>query len=184
MRAIVIRLLNLFALLGAVAWLARAPDWEPLVTSFALLAAFLGQELWPALKPLGNDKKLFECFLSDFPSNGRSARFLDEHDIGGSFRSDDLNELYNFLNTWNDAEHEFHNKKLEAQRKKLWKAANKFCSELSLKVYAGREGFLTMDLKDFEDRPEALATRDNLNNLATQVFREHQEFVRIGRFLA
>ncbi len=156
---------------------------EPLVASLGLLGALIGQEVWQVSKLSKNDSLLFEQFLSEFPSNGRSARFLESHDIGGSFRDDELKELDKFAESWGNADHEFGNKRLEAQRKELLQATEKFRTDLSLNVFAGSHGFLTMDLKDYEDRPELLATRERLNNLAMEVFKQHQELVRLGRKL-
>lgn len=183
MHSMMVRLLNLLALLAAVAWLARMPGWEPLVTSIALFSAFIGQELWSILKHVNNDKILFEKFLSDFPSNGRSALFLKEHDIGAPFNSDDLNEIDAFLSTWNNAEHEFKIKKLEKQRLKLVDSIQKFRADLSFNIFPGSRGYLTMDLKDYEDREEKLEIRNRLNSLASQGYKNHQELVRLGKKL-
>lgn len=181
MKHFALRLLNLLALLGTTAWLARAPDWEPLVTFIGLLAALVGQEIWPVLKNEDNDKILFEKFLAEFPSIGDSARFLQDQDIGAPFLSDALKELDAFVRNWGNAEHEFRNEKLETQRKKLFDLAETFRNELSVSVYPGGGGFLTMDIKDLEDRPEKLKRRDHLNEMATRVFREHQELIRLGK---
>ncbi|HYD34170.1 MAG TPA: hypothetical protein VEA39_06315 [Methylophilaceae bacterium] len=183
LHSITVRFLNLLALLAAVAWLARIPSWEPLITSIALLATFIGQELWPLLKQSDKDKLLLDKFQSEFPSNGRSVLFLQGHDIGAPFNSDRLNEIDAFASTWDNAEHEFRNGKLEKQRRKLLNSARIFRADLSLNVFSGSRGYLTMDLKDYEDRPEKIATRNRLNDLATQVFKDHQELVRLGRKL-
>ena len=181
MRTTVLRLVNLLALLGAIVWLARAPDWEPLVTSVGLFGVLVGHE-FKLQRNDGRDRSLFERFLADLPSAGRSLRFLEHQDIGASFHSDDLSELDHFAQTWENAEHEFQDQKLEVQRKKLLQALRTFRNELSVNIFAGRpSGFLTMDLNDHEDRPEVWATRNRLNNLASVVHVEHQELVRLGR---
>lgn len=134
----------------------------------------------PSVK--SGDQSLFGTLLTDLPSGGRSLRFLKEQDIGAPFRSDDLTELNQFAETWNDAAHEFQDSALEAQRKKLLLALVSFLRELSTNIFpSSPTGFLTMDLKDFEDRPEKLAVRDKLHELANNAYKEHQTLVRIGR---
>jgi hypothetical protein len=102
-----------------------------------------------------HDRQLFTLFLKDFPSQGRATIFLRDHDIGGRFRSSDLNEIYDFLHTWNNAEHEFNNPELEKKRQALWDALNMFSQELGQHTsMTHRDGWLSIDLRDFEDRPE------------------------------
>ncbi|HKQ93014.1 MAG TPA: hypothetical protein VJZ77_20305 [Blastocatellia bacterium] len=97
-----IKLLNLLGLLAAVAWLARHPDWEPAVTSIGLFASLIALEVSDKKKnskELLNetDRKLFEQFCKEFPSDGNSARFLSEHDLGVSWHAQKLYEIDNFL---------------------------------------------------------------------------------------
>lgn len=109
-------------------------------------------------------------------------RFLREHDIGGPFQSSALEDVNNFIHTWDDAEHEFQHKELEARRKALLKSAQNFREEIATHTFPSNvSGYLTMDLRDYEDRPEKLAIRKHLNDLATDLYNQHQEFVRFGR---
>lgn len=184
---------NLFAvaaLVGAEAWFLHGyfsgtPEFEPALAFVTALGVLLGKDpIRSVLKgpAVEHDRELYARFLSDFPSNGRSARFLESHDIGTPFRSDVLTELDRFSESWAGAEHEFISSPLELQRRKLLRRLGDFRKELSLSVFAANtQGFLTMDLRDFEDRPEMLAKRERLNQLATDVFAEHQELIRIGR---
>lgn len=129
-----------------------------------------------------HDRQLFTLFLKDFPSQGRATIFLRDHDIGGRFRSSDLNEIYDFLHTWNNAEHEFNNPELEKKRQALWDALNMFSQELGQHTsMTHRDGWLSIDLRDFEDRPERIEIRDNLNALATKAYQAHQDFIRVGK---
>lgn len=178
--------LNLLALLGAVVWLARAPDWEPAVTSIALLATLVGLEVRGrgllARKPTV-DSKLFDEFLREFPSNGKSARFLLDQDIGAPFHQSALREMDRFVDHWNDAEHEFHNKELETKRIALYKHCRDFRVRLSVNIgLVGRSAeFYSLGIDDFEMRPEKLSLQQSLNDEASDVYRAHQELVRAGR---
>jgi len=180
--AFLIKSINLLALLFAVAWLARSPDWEPVVTSLVLLATLIGQEIAASRRSVvdRHDESLFDLFLRDFPSNGSSARFLSEHDIGASFPRENLEQLSNFTLRWGNAEHEFHDKELEKSRKKLFDLAKEFQSDLSVSIFPIEGGWFSMDLQDFERRPEKLAKRDALNEQASKVYEAHQKFVRLG----
>lgn len=182
MMALAIKGINLAALLVAVAWLARAPDWEPVVTSLVLLATLVGQELAPSLRGAvdQHDRRLFDQFLEDFPSNGSSARFLSEHDIGNSFPRDDLDQLTYFTVHWDNAEREFHDKALEKNRQKLLRLAKEFRHDLSLNIFPIDGGWFSMELRDYEDRPKKLEKRDALNKQATEVYEVHQGLVRLG----
>jgi len=104
-----VRLLNLLALLASVAWWGKQGGWESVITSLGLLAAFIYQDVNVGDKAPTHDEQLYRKFLADFPSNGSSARFFKEHDIGVRFRSDRLNEFDRFMDTWQNAEHEFKN---------------------------------------------------------------------------
>lgn len=103
------------------------------------------------------DKVLFEKFLTKFPSTGRSCKFLSDQDVGAPFSGDDLKDLDNFINNWNNAEHVFLTKKIEKQKMKLWKLASEYRPELSRNIFAGPNGLLSwilaMERKTQRKRP-------------------------------
>jgi hypothetical protein len=177
----VLRLLNLFALLGAVAWLARVPDWEPAITSLGLLAALLGQEYPLLRKHREHDATLLKKFSADFPSQGRTALFLRDHDLGGPFRTDATDDLDRFLHTWDNAEHEFVSQKLEIARKALMICGTEFRKRLSKEISMTNAGFFSIGMDDLEMRPEMFRKRDELNRLASRVYRAHQSLIRAGK---
>jgi hypothetical protein len=179
----ILRAVNLAALLAAFAWWGRQGGWEPAATSLSLLGAFLYQESGSYSGARTHDKKLYEKFLKEFPSNGSSLRLLKEHDFGGSFLAENLNDFHEFLETWQNAEQEFNNKKLNSYLRSLIQKSNEFNTEYLQHVFANPGGVRTMDLKDWEDRPEKLLVRGKLNKLSTQVYYAHQEMVRQGRRL-
>lgn len=168
------------ALLGAVAWLARAPDWEPGITALGLLGSLLAQEYPRLQKHRDRDRALYLQFKEQFPSGGRAASFLRDHDIGGSFSTDTLDELDGFLHRWTDAEHEFIDRRLEEARKILLIVGNEFRRKLSTAITLDRYGRYSIGLHDMEMRPEMLRLQTDLNRLASRVFRAHQNFVRVG----
>jgi len=179
----VLRLLNLLILLAAVAWLARSPDWEPAVTSLGLLAALLGQE-YPRLKSnRERDKALFLRFKTEFPTNGTSARFLRDHDIGAPFSTNATNELDAFLEGWDNAEHEFIDRKLETARKVLLITGTEFRNRLTTQIAMDRNGRYSIGMDDMEMRPEMFTKRNELNRLSTSVYKSHQNVMRAGKYV-
>ncbi|MHB1991594.1 hypothetical protein [Metallibacterium scheffleri] len=180
MARLALRLLNLLAVLAAAAWLARQPSFAALATFLPLLALLLGQELAarPPKKHVA-DSELFQAFLAVLPSDGQFVSFLKDHDIGAPFRCSALDEMYTFLRDWGNAEHEFKIKKLEKQRSELYQQTERFSNKLSLAIFTCGDSFYSMELRDFEDRPEMLQKRDALNNMATSIYEAHLELVRL-----
>lgn len=175
-----LRFLNLVALLISVVWLSRNPDWEPAVTALGLFAALLAQEYPRLKKNQDRDRELFLKFKSQFPSNGKTAKFLRNHDIGGSFSTDVLDELDRFLEEWTNAEHEFIDQQLEIARKALVIVGREFSRNISSAVCLDRNDRYSIGLHDMELRTEMLALKNRLNNEATRVFRAHQSLMRAG----
>lgn len=196
MISFVFKILNLLVLLLSVAWLVSAPDWEPLIVSLGLFIAFLGQEyqLYNQLhqpnkelpqEALSNvsqsDIDLFDKFRRELPSDGEAIDFLKEHDLGNSFHNDKLKEIDHFLWNWNNADHEFVNEQLEELRIALLEQMETFKSNLSLAVQSKGNGWFSIGLKDFEDRPKMFELKDELNQMATGVYEVHQELIRTGK---
>ena len=129
------------------------------------------------------DRGLFAQFLQDFPSDGKSVYFLRDHDIGGSFGLEQLEQIHYFLNHWNDAEHEFFNPELEQSRKALFDTLKTFDEELgkysSTSIWAPQ--IHSRGFNDVEERPHMLELRDRLNDLVTEAYKRHQDFVCAGR---
>lgn len=143
-----IKILNLLALLASVSWFTKNPDWEPLVAVLGLLASYFGLEITEHRKRTNPDMELFRKLLTELPPEGRAIYFLEGHDISAPFESSVLDELDSFNRYWNDAAHEFHNKKLEKKRKELYQKMNDFRAELSVNIFASnRDGWLTMDFE-------------------------------------
>jgi hypothetical protein len=174
---------NQIALMLTLAWFARDPDWEQGILAVTFFFAWLGMEVFPGRGLTEHDCKLFKAFTEVLPSDGPSLVFLKEHDLGGEFQSSCLDQIDEFLRTWQNAEHEFNNKKLEKQRKALIEVATKFRRELGNKVASAGNGYLSLGLQDLETRPHVLRSQDELNKLATEVYKAHQELIRLGRGL-
>jgi predicted nucleotide-binding protein len=135
-------------------------------------------------QPDEHDKQLFSKFQGGLPSKSRSIRFLRDDDSGVSFPSEWLDDLYDFIHQWNNAEHEFNSPELEKKRLEFWQSLNTFLRELGKYTSSTvRDGWLSIGLKDMEDRPEMLEAHERLNNLGTAAYEAHQNLVREGRRL-
>lgn len=171
--------------MAAVAWLSKAPDWEPLITTLGLFGALIGFEIsdFKASKQLCEfDKKLYEEFIKELPSTSNGILFLKDHDIGGPFRAEYLNDLYQFRRKWGNASHEFKDKKLNNLLTEFYEGLDKFLNELSVNVFSAcTEGFLTIDFDDFERRNEKIILREQLNNMSSKVYEAYQEFIRAAK---
>lgn len=127
------------------------------------------------------DRVLFEKFLAEFPSKGRSCSFLSDQDVGAPFSGDDLKELDTFINNWNNAEHAFLNRKIENQKVKLWELASKYRPDLSRNIFLGHNGLFSMDLGYGKKDPKKEAKRKELNEMGAKIYKEHQELIRLGK---
>jgi hypothetical protein len=118
---------------------------------------------------LSANRALFAQFLQEFPSSGRSAYFLRNHDIGDSFEKQELGEIDHFLMYWNDALHEFFDQELELQRQVLHEKLRRFKSELARHVLPiGLGDRYSIGMDDAEMRPHMFEIQENLNALATE----------------
>jgi hypothetical protein len=135
---------------------------------------------------LGNsvvDKKLFDEFLKLLPTDGGTVRFFKEHDIAVPFPQEILRPPYILMEIWKDnAEKEFLDPELEEIRMKLINKVIDFHSLLAQETTGHRrEGWLTIEFKDWSNPPELVKFRSDINELGHRVFGIHQELVAACR---
>ena len=193
---LIVRISNVICLLLSVVWLARAPDWEPLILSLSFFSAFVTQEiiLYRKLNDIKknidisniineSDRQLFAKFKAELSSKSELVEFLQNHDFGNPFSIDKTRSLDSFIWNWDNAEHEFDNQKLEVLRKLLLKLMSQLKAQLSINVYPTARGWVGIDFDDSEDRPRMFALKNELNQLAAKVFDTHQELIRTFKCL-
>jgi hypothetical protein len=66
-----------------------------------------------------HDQQIFNKLQIDIPYDGRVVRFLREEDCKNTLFTQDLHEIYNFVNKWNNPHFEFLDSVLEKQRKEF-----------------------------------------------------------------
>lgn len=182
MGSIVAKLINVIILMVSVAWLARAPSWEPLVTTLILFAALVAQEIAATQRPRVNpDVTLLEDFLKGLPSEG-SISFIKDFDFHGAFRRVDLDRLYDFRYQWDKPEREFRDRGLDKKRKELLQAIEAFTQLIGQHTSPQTAHVNSLSPTIQRDNPEEFARiGDEINSAADVVIERHTNLVRVGR---
>ena len=101
---------------------------------------------------------------------------------GFSFDIGRLDDLYNFLNTWNDAEHEFLDKKLEEKRRRLLKLIAEYTHLIGYNTFPTDRGFQTVPPEWEDEQPDRFhETVKQLHDKAGEVVEAHQQLIRAAR---
>lgn len=133
-----------------------------------------------------HDRELFDEFLDALPSNG-NVKFIDEYDfLFGDFHRHNISQIKDFLETWNDAEHEFVNKKLEKKRQELFGRLKKFLDVLVVATVPVGNGKKLSVFPDNQPRkndeghylPHLKEDARKTNDAAKGIFKLHQDFIR------
>ena len=109
--------LTIAGMLFNVAWFLWNPadwtfEWEPVVAFTLTLAGFIAADVHDSSSISGNlakqghpnDVALAKKLLDALPSNG-IIKFLKEHDFLGSFRSEEIRPINQFLYEWDNPDH-------------------------------------------------------------------------------
>jgi hypothetical protein len=144
-------------------------------TFFSLLYCLFRDSKGRSIHP---DKALFKSFLKELPYH-RSICFLTEHNFCAPFGIEALNDLGPFLSIWQDAEHEFSNKKLEKTKKELIARIEEFQHKMIIGVFPIQGRYVGVNYDTNSTNREE--TGKELNHLAHQIVESHQELVRLGR---
>jgi hypothetical protein len=180
----VIQLLNGVALLIGVLWFIFKPDFEPALTSLALLATLIGLIVEERVSSAhAVDQELFQRLRQDLPSNG-SIAFIDTNNFAGfSFELSRLSDLDTFVHVWDDAEHEFLNKKLEQKRQQLMALVKEYLSVIALQTFPTHTSGWNSVPEEWEhEQPQRFnEVVTKLHNLAGQIVQLHQDLFRTAR---
>ncbi len=134
-----------------------------------------------------SDYKLLELFLGEFPSNCASAILLKEHDFSNSFDRDKLQNIEGFYYQWNGAEYHFIDSEIDQKRQDFFEGCKQFLlkvAEYTTPVGASNFSSVIPDHFRADDwkRPDWVTTQiKELNDLATNLFKEHQEFIAFAK---
>ena len=155
---------------------------EPLVIFTTTLAAFIYLEYRDQKKTDSTDKKLFHELLNTLPYEG-SIAYVDSHDMASvPFDLAEHDDLRNFYNHWDNASHEFLDRKIEMRRKYLYDLIEQYIMALESNTVPVEDGKYTVPPEWETEHAERYRTViNNFHNLAGQIVNAHQELVRFGR---
>jgi len=132
------------------------------------------------------DKKLFNEFLFDLPISG-AISYIYEFDFHYIFKIDNINELFRFSDKWDNAEYEFINQDLETKRLEFYKELNIFLDELGIVSSSidgkGMQSIIPQEFRIGKKPSYLLESVEKINNLSKEVYKLHQEFIRLGKEL-
>jgi hypothetical protein len=156
--------------------------WEPKIGLVASLISFLAFEIKEDLsKPNASDVKLFEEFLVTLPSDG-DIEYIKDYDMAGPIERDRLKQLNRFYYDWDNAEHEFIDRKLEKKRKQLFKSITLFFEAYGKYTFSTGDRFQRVPPEWQGDHPQKHREAvELLNDRAESIFILHQTFIRVAQ---
>jgi hypothetical protein len=170
---------------AAAFWQERNPT-----TFGAWLGAFIG---WLVVEDLERrassrnaerrtaDRKLFERVQELFHPNVVS--ILNIHDFGGPFDSSLIRMLQSALGQLGGAEHTYHSWRLERAKRVMLKTTGSFGTKLAMNTFPLANGAhqKMSDEWRLNDPKKYAAVRKELNRLATQLAKDYDRFVKLGK---
>ena len=131
------------------------------------------------------DKTLFSKFLTLLPTDSRSIHMLHVHDFSNQFGDESLADIEKFVRNWNNPEYQFLNLSLEKKKMEFFNKAQEFVWLIANKSSPNNMGFQSVVSDKFRDDwnlPEWLEKEIvEVNETATDVYRQHQEFIMFVR---
>ncbi|OBU17365.1 hypothetical protein [Photobacterium aquimaris] len=132
------------------------------------------------------DKALFLEFIELLPSDGLDIKLLEEHDFGNSHHGKKVKSLDTFVHTWNNALKHFLDEELESKRKQLIDKSKHFIYTLASRSYSIGNGEMFSCIPDayrnaWDWPPHVEEQIRELNELGTELFELHQDFVLTAR---
>ena len=180
---------TIVCILFGILWLQN-PDgpYEPpfAVSSFVLVITELYRRYSKkSLKSNINKKdvELFEEFIALF-SNNDLIRFYKEYDFLGSFDKKFIDPLYEFIEFWDNAAHEFIDEELENEKNNLYKAAYELGTTIARNTVPNRHGFISVKPDHLAGGPTpdwVINDAKEINALAPRFVELHEAFIRLGR---
>ena len=127
------------------------------------------------------DKILLEQLLELLPTDSAAINLLKYHDIGAPIHHATFTPLDNFSDLWDAPDKIFQVKKLEKLKVIFWNSLNNFLDEYGKYSSGTGSGYLSIDVRDFEDRPHIIKIHDNLNSLARESYSKYEDLIKTAR---
>ena len=143
----------------------------------------------PLLKMIGfdyknkraKDEELLTEILTLLPFDGNSIDLLKNHDMGDPIPFEYFSSLNRVKELWLEPDKEFQVRSLEKLKVKFVTSLSVFLSEYAKKSVGAGEGFISIGIKDWEDRPNMIEYKKNLNHLATVAYQNYCELIKAAR---
>jgi hypothetical protein len=184
MKKNILKIFNIIVLMLSFAWLVSYFNWEPFIATIISLSTLVGLEMSDkkSLK-MNPDVDLFNRLLKDLPTEG-SISFISTHDFHNLFDIKELDDLKTFVRHWNDAEHEFLNKKLEKKRRKLLLLIDELYENIGSYIFS--DDYVVDKYRIPKEwrliKPELYnQAAAVLHEASDKVFECHQDLIRQGR---
>ncbi len=122
------------------------------------------------------DRKVFDRLIGQLPPSSSAILLLKDHDMGAPFRHEIMNPLYDALTSWNNVDNIFQTKGIEKRKNEFLDKLREFTHRFSDKSGEEGGGFISIGMKDYEDRVDMIKYRDTLNRLGTEAYEKYNEF--------
>ena len=132
------------------------------------------------------DRELFKEFIELLPSDGLDVKLLEKHDFGNSHHGNEVKRLDKFVHTWNNAQKQFLDAELEAQRDNLITKARHFIDTLASRSYSIGNGETFSCIPDayrgaWDWPPHVHEQIRELNDLGSELFELHKTLILKAR---
>lgn len=131
------------------------------------------------------DSVLLQELTALLSTNGITIKLLEEHDFGNTFDLEYLSDLQTFLYLWNCPEKSFLIHELELKKMLLWNKGQEFSRLLGRKSGPTRNGRQSVvpdeNRSDWDWPKEVDADVKAVNEMATEVFKLHQDLIKEAR---
>jgi hypothetical protein len=115
----------------------------------------------------------------DIPYNGRIVRFLREEDCTNTLFTQDLHEIYDFVDKWNNPHFEFLDPVLEKQRKEFLVQLTLLKNELLANTWTCNHNrdLSSMEIPDYDFSNPRWQKAEEMNELATQIYDLYEDLI-------
>lgn len=133
--------------------------------------------------PSAKDIELYKKFCEYF-SNNDNIRFFKEHDFLATFEHARIGTLNEFIETWDNAAHEFLDEELESSKKELYKSAYALGTTIAKNTIPKGHGYRSVKPDSLPNGPTpqwVINDGKEINLLAPSFVEQHENFIRLGR---
>lgn len=127
------------------------------------------------------DRALFDLLMEQLPPSCAAVRLLKEQDMGAPFKFAIMTPLNHAREDWHQIDRKFLNKKIENRKNNFLSKLEEFLHKFSERSAGMGNGFISIGIRDLEDRPEMIKYHQELNQLGTESYELYCEFVDYAR---